>query len=172
MFSEYNIAFKGLSEGLHTFHYEIGPRFFEQMEDSLIDSGILKADLQMDRQLNMLTLNFTIKGTVQTPCDRCLETLDLPVKCQGKLIVKFGEAYDEPSDEIIVVPYDTYQLNVAQYIYEFIGVNLPIQRIHPHNSCNPEMLQKLEAYTSAPEDEDASADPRWDELKKLLDKNK
>lgn len=172
MFSEYDIAFKGLAEGVHTYHYEIGPRFFEQMEESLVDSGELKVDVELLKQTTLLTLKFNIKGTVNISCDRCLEPLDLAIKCKGKLLVKFGEEYDEPSDEIVVLPYDAHQINVAQYIYEFIGVNLPIQRVHPNNSCNPEMLQKLEAYTIAPADEDATADPRWDELKKLLDKNK
>ena len=172
MLSEFDIVFKNLHEGLYNYHYEIGPNFFEQMEDSLVESGKLKVNVDLNKQNTLLTLNFTIKGTVQTQCDRCLEALSLPVSCKGKMIVKFGEVYDEPSEEIVVLAYDTHQINVAQYIYEFIGVNLPIQRVHPNNSCDPEMIAKLDAYKIAPPAEDAPTDSRWDELKKLLDKNK
>ncbi len=62
---------------------------------------------------------------------------------------------------------------MAQYFYEYILLALPIQRIHPNDSrgnstCDPEMLSKLKEHTVIEED---SNDPRWDELKKLMNNN-
>jgi uncharacterized metal-binding protein YceD (DUF177 family) len=49
---------------------------------------------------------------------------------------------------------------------------LPIRKIHPNDSdgkskCNPAMLQKLNDLRA----EEPESDPRWDQLKKLMNNN-
>lgn len=168
----FDIAFKGLAEGKHEFDYDIDARFFELIEGSMIEDGNLKAKVLLDKQTTMLTLDFDIKGVVKALCDRCLDPLELQVKHKAKIYVKFGDEYDEPSDEIIVLPHDEHQLNVAQLIYEFIGLSLPVQRVHKENSCDPQMIAKLDEFKDYHADPSEPVDPRWEQLKKLLDKNK
>ncbi|MFT3737241.1 MAG: DUF177 domain-containing protein [Breznakibacter sp.] len=168
----FEIAFKGLAEGKHEFDYGIDSQFFEVIEDSMIEDGNLKAKVLLDKQTTILTLDFDIKGIVKTLCDRCLDPLELQVKHKARIYVKFGEEYDEPSDEIIVLPHDEHQLNVAHLIYEFIGLSLPVQRLHEDNSCDPQMIARLDEFKDYQSDDNQAGDPRWDELKKLLDKNK
>ena len=50
---------------------------------------------------------------------------------------------------------------------------LPIKRVHPDDkngksTCDPVMLKKLEELII---DEETDTDPRWDELKKLMNDN-
>jgi len=63
-------------------------------------------------------------------------------------------------------------LDLAQYIYEFIYLSLPLQKVHGKNKagkslCNQDMLERLGSMTSN-NDDDEIDDPRWDKLKDLI----
>jgi uncharacterized protein len=169
---KFDIAFKGLADGLHEFEFDIDQDFFELIEDSMIEDGELKAKVLLKKQTTMLTLDFDIKGTVNTLCDRCLDPVQLTVKHKTRIFIKFGDSYDEPTEEIIVLPHEEHHFNVAQLIYEFIGLSLPVQKVHKNNGCDPKMIERLQEAIDTHTDETEEVDPRWAELKKLLDKNK
>jgi uncharacterized metal-binding protein YceD (DUF177 family) len=168
----YEIPFKGLKDGQHEFDYKLDAHFFEVIEESLINDGEINAKVLLTKTPTMFTLTFDIKGVVKTQCDRCLDPLEVPVSYKSKMYVKFGEEYDEPSDEIIVLPQDEHSFNVAHLLYEFIGISLPVQKVHKKNGCNPEMISRLSHQNEVEPDEEEPIDPRWNELKKLIDKNK
>jgi len=181
-FREYAIAFKGLKDGIHHFTYSIDGRFFNLFENPLYEDGKVQVEVELNKGNQMLIFNFHMQGSVASVCDNCLEPLDVPVDCNGKVYVKFGEEYDEPTEDVVVLPHEEHEFNVAQIIYDLMVTSLPIRHIHPPDAngdptCNPEMLQKLSEYLvdEAPVSNDNSAheeDPRWSELKKLIDKNK
>jgi uncharacterized metal-binding protein YceD (DUF177 family) len=88
-------------------------------------------------------------------------------------LVKFGKSIEDIDPDIISVPADEHELDLQQQIYEFIMLALPIKRVHPadinrKSTCDPVMLKKLEELMIEEEKEN---DPRWDELKKLMDNN-
>jgi len=176
----YGIPFKGLKEGKHQYDFEIGADFFKLFEQPLIEDGQIKVNVELNKSSALLTLTFKINGTVETLCDNCLEAMTLPVENEALLYIKFGEEYDEPTEEIIVLPHDEHEINVAQLIYEFICVVLPIRHVHPNDengnvTCNAEMLKQLDHYLveeRTEEEQDDDIDPRWADLKKLVDKNK
>ena len=94
------------------------------------------------------------------------------------MYIKFGAEAEELNDDVIVLPLEDNQINVAQYLYELIILGLPIKHVHPddengNSTCNPEMLDKLNEYLVDEVDEDEEVnqpiDERWSELKKLLD---
>ena len=96
-----------------------------------------------------------------------------PIACENRLLIKFGKDRDDSDPDIITIPADEHELDIKQYLYEFIHLALPIQRVHPEDktgksSCNPDMLQKLNQHIINDEKEN---DPRWDELKKLINNN-
>ncbi len=176
----YGIPFKGLKEGKHQFDYEINADFFQLFEQPLIEKGEVKVIVELNKSSALLTLKFKIEGTVETVCDKCLEAMTLPVENETLLYVKFGDEYDEPTDEIIVLPHDEHEINVAQLVYEFICVVLPIRHVHVDDengnaTCNAEMLNQLNNYLveeRTEEEQDDDMDPRWAALKNLVDKNK
>lgn len=177
---DYGIPFKGLKEDKHLFEYTIGAEFFKLFEQPLVEEGNVKVDVELNKSSALLTLSFKIKGTVETTCDNCLDTMTLPVENESLLYIKFGEEYDEPTEEIIVLPHNEHEINVAQLIYEFICVVLPIRHVHPKDengnvTCNTEMLNRLSDYLveeRTEEEQDDDMDPRWAALKNLVDKNK
>ncbi|MBR8535087.1 DUF177 domain-containing protein [Carboxylicivirga sediminis] len=175
----YSIPFKGLKEGKHLFNYEIGAEFFELFEQPLIEKGNVKAEVELGKSSALLTLTFKIKGEIDTVCDNCLEALTLPIENESLMYIKFGEEYDEPTEEIIVLPHDEHEINVAQLLYEFICVALPIRHVHPEDedgnvTCDTDMLDQLDNYLveeDTDEEQDDDMDPRWAALKNLLDKS-
>ncbi|MCK5766405.1 MAG: DUF177 domain-containing protein [Bacteroidales bacterium] len=160
---EFVIPFLGLKEGVHDYAFDIDAEFFESFEYSEIEQGKVHVDLSLDRQERMLIFNFTISGSVQLPCDRCLTLMDLPVDGENRLIVKFGPEWKEESDEILIIPEKESRIDISSFIYEYIMLLLPYKRVHPEGEahCDPEMLERL-GWHSARE-----TDPRWEALKDL-----
>lgn len=171
--STYNIAFKGLAEGVHVFDYLIGNQFFESFENSLVDQANIKAEITLEKRNTFLSLHLLISGTVRLTCDRCLEWYDHPVKNKADLIIKFGEVRADDGEEVIWLHPDDFQFNVAQIIYEYICLSVPLKHVHPvaaegETGCNREMLKKLEELSHPVVEK---SDERWDQLKNFLNKN-
>jgi len=169
--SIYNIAFKGLSQGKHIFEYEIDTKFFAGFEGGVVDEGNVNVRLTLEKQSSLMIFWFEIKGTVRAQCDRCLEMFDQKIKSKERIFVKFGEKDYVDGDDVIWVSVNDYQLNVAQLIYEFICLALPIKKIHPKSKdgssgCDPEMIAKLSKYVVKEDENNSSV---WNDLKKLLD---
>jgi uncharacterized metal-binding protein YceD (DUF177 family) len=169
--SFYNIAFKGLSQGKHIFDYEVDGKFFAEFEGGLVEEGNVAVKLTLEKQSSLMIFTFEVKGTVWVQCDRCLEMYDQPIKSKERIFVKFGEKEFSDGDDVIWVSVNDYQLNVAQLIYEYIGLAIPIKRVHPddeeeNSTCDPEMIEKLDKYIVR---EDEVKNPVWNDLKKLLD---
>jgi len=168
----FTIPLSGLKEGQHLYDFEIGKEFFDEFEEWEIKEGVLAASIILDKRSSHFDLIFKINGKVKVCCDRCLELFFQPVECENKLLLKFGKEWDDSDPDMITLPADTNELDLRQYIYEFIQLALPIQKVHPggsrENECDPEMIKKLREYIVADEKE---TDPRWDELRKLINNN-
>jgi len=169
--SHYNIAFKGLSIGKHTFEYEIDGKFLREFDGAVVDEGRVHVILTLDKQSALMTFWFDVKGTVRVQCDRCLEMYDQPIESRERIFVRLGEKESAQGDDLIWISPNDYQLNVAQLIYEFICLAVPIKKVHPddengNSTCDPEMIEKLNKYIVREEDQ---SNPVWKDLKKLLD---
>ncbi len=168
----YSIPIGGLKGGHYSFTFGINNMFFDLFEVSEIKEGELIAAIEIEKRPSLIEIGVRISGKVRICCDRCLEMFDHPVECENKLLVNFGNQKDESDPEIITLQRDENELDLKQYFYEYIHLALPIQRIHPDNAngestCDPLMLRKLKEHLV----EETKSDPRWDELKKLINDN-
>jgi uncharacterized metal-binding protein YceD (DUF177 family) len=103
-----------------------------------------------------------MEGYLVHACDRCLAEFDLPVKGEFKLIVKFGDVFEEESDEVIIIPSTESRFDISQYVFESISLLLPIKKVHPDISqCDPSFLEKMGHHDKG------KTDPRWDALKDI-----
>ena len=131
---------------------------------------------ELEKKTNLLELHFHNKGTVNVNCDVSNEPFDLPVEGSLFLVVKFGEEYNDDDEELLILPYNEHQMNVAQYIYELLVLSIPAKRVHPevlNGTMHSEVLDKLAAL--APQEthkETITIDPRWEGLKNLITDNK
>lgn len=172
---EFNIPFVGLSEGNHDFNYKIENEFFEYFNFDEFKSANINVSLSFLKKNTLLELVFKAKGTVEVPCDVTTEMYHQKIKSTLPLVVKFGPEFNDDNEEILILNYDAYQLNVAQYIYEMIVLAIPNKRVHPKvldGTMESEALKKLRELEVKEEKIAEKADPRWDKLKNLLtDKN-
>lgn len=167
----YDIDIFNLSYKSHDYEFEFDDAFFAEFEDSLVQKGSGMAKVVLNKSETMINLKIDIEGTVELICDRSLDEFQYPISTSNELILKLGDEWEELSEQIIVIPRDSERINVAQFIYEFIGLAIPMKRLHPRFSDDelsdePEMI-----YSSEPDeknkDEGGSIDPRWSKLKDL-----
>lgn len=175
---EYFIPFVGLKLGKHQFDYSINNTFFNFYNYEEFNNVNVKVNVTLDKKTTFLELLFKHSGTVNVPCDITNEPFDLPIKGKLKLVVKFGDEFNDDNEEMLILPHGEYQINIAQYIYEMIVLSVPFKRLHPglkDGSISLEALNTLEKLSPKEKkikENNKNTDPRWDSLKKLItDKN-
>ncbi|MDY0780999.1 DUF177 domain-containing protein [Tenacibaculum sp. IB213877] len=173
-FKQFNIPYIGLKEGSHTFEYHIDKKFFDAFQFDEFNDVDATVTINFVKKSTLLELSFNVKGTVNVPCDVTSEPYNQEVNGNFPLVVKFGTEFNDENEEILVLPYEEYQLNVAQYIYELIILSVPSKRVHPQvldgtmESDTLKKLQELEIKEEKFVEKNDSTDPRWDKLKDLL----
>ena len=171
---EYLIPFVGLKIGKHQFDYQIDNTFFKSFDYDEINDVSVKVDIVLEKKSTMLELDFKHKGTVNVPCDVSGEEFDLPIKGKLKLLVKFGDDFNDENEELLILPHGEYQVDVSQYIYELIILSVPLRRVHPgvKDGSLSDVIEKLESLSpkenKKEEQQNNDIDPRWENLKKLL----
>ena len=174
--NEFLIPFIGLKLGKHQFEYQINKAFFESFDYDEFESADIKVSVVFDKKNTMLELNFKHKGTIHVPCDLTNEMFDFPIKGKLKVIVQFGEEYNDDNDELLILPHGEHEINIAQIIYEMIALSIPFRKVHPgvkDGTLDSEALRKLnelrvEEIKEDNKNTEDNIDPRWDKLKQLL----
>lgn len=164
------------------YDFQLNDSFFELFEDSLIQKGSIKIDVEFEKTPLLIRMNFILNGIVELICDRSLDTFEQPISSENALIFKFAEEDGELTEEIIGIKRETIKINIAQYVYEFINLEVPIKKLHPRFQDEEDQNDDAEAlliYSTEKGVEEKSdsptedlIDPRWLALKSLKDKSK
>lgn len=193
-FDNYKIALKSLPIGDHSFEYILDDAYFRNIDGQEVQRGKVTAKVLVRADSATFEFKFNIQGVVKVPCDRCLDDMDVDVAHNDRLVVKFGKEFAEEGNDIIVVPESEGELNIAWFLYEFVALSIPVKHIHAPGKCNRLMSGKLKKHLSKGPDDDGDdaeademdedngivdfgdsdaqvTDPRWDELKKIIDNN-
>lgn len=164
---EYIIPIKGLALGEHRYTFKIDNAFFSKYEYFNTNKGLLNLTVDMVKESNLMDFKFHFVGYIELVCDRCLDKFNLNIEKKSfRLIVNYGNKFEEISDEIVTIPSNDASIDLGKYIYEFISLMLPIKKVHVddengNSACNKEMLDKISSYT------EYRSDPRWDALKNI-----
>ena len=129
MLKAYRINIAGLTNKVHHFDFEAGSEFFRQYGTDLIQEGSFTIGVDLNKQETFLEADFRIEGVAKLICDRSLEPFDFPIKTHHKMVFKYGETDEELTDEIVVINRETVTLDLGQYIYEFIGLAVPMKKL-------------------------------------------
>lgn len=163
---EYKIAFRGLGAGKHSFDFVLDDTFFDCFETTKGTVGQVDAQVEVVKSSLLMEVKIKIDGTVKAVCDRCLDQLDLKVKGELELYVKQSEREEGNDDDYIVLSPEDDFIDLSSYLYEVYMLNYPMRVVHPEGECDSGMQEMLEHYII--EENDKPNDPRWDELKKLI----
>ncbi len=170
---EYDIQYKGLKEGRHEFVFQISKAFFQMFPESEIQEGNVQVDIELIKRSTGLEVTFISAGEVQVECDRCLDPCMQSIDAENKMFFEFKHESREVTDELVYLAESEDVLDLSSYIYEFILLALPLQRVHDEDEdgnslCNKEMLARLQNNMHVTNEDDEIVDPRWDKLRGLI----
>jgi uncharacterized metal-binding protein YceD (DUF177 family) len=173
---QFDLPIARLSLKTHHFAFELSRAFFEQFDPKgeFIADGNLRADVELTKTERLITINFHIVGTVRLTCDRSLDEYDQPLDINQQLLVRYGDEPKELDDDVLQITPETLTLDVAQHLYDYIGLALPMKRLHPRFQQEPDEDPAAETkliFSTRPTgenpDDDEPIDPRWAALKNL-----
>lgn len=188
-FDTYKIDLKGMSSDECDYAFVVDNQFFVDIDEPEIQKGKVHVALHVKKLAGAFEMDFRTEGFVYVTCDRCLDEMEQSIVSTDKLFVKFGAEYAEEGENLIVIPEEKGVINIAWFIYEFVVLAIPMKHVHAPGKCNKAMNSQLNKYMCiSPEeksDEDmmeendmqgvrdveTQIDPRWNELKKILDNN-
>lgn len=175
----YDIGLAQLSNKTHEYEFGLDNAFFDLFDQNLVNGGNLEAKVTLAKSELLLNFTFHIFGTVNLTCDRSLDTFDYPIDTTQTLHVRFGEEELELDENVLQIKHDAQKINIAQHLFDFIGLAIPMKKLHPRFEQEDEDLVKdadenilIYSSSTAPEkdsddDDDEPADPRFAALKKI-----
>ena len=192
MMDTYKIDLLSSGLGGKTFEYDLSDDFFAEME-GLVQSGSIHTTVACLSAGSVYKFQIHSVGTIIVPCDRCLSDLELRIETTDDLNVKLGDEYADEGDCVVVPEAEGY-LDLAQFIYEFIALSMPLTCCHEPGKCDDAMMQELSRHQSTRsgiaddgqadsangdvqdesmgEDSDEPVDSRWAALKQFKEQLK
>lgn len=141
---DFIIQIKGLKIGKYEYDFPIGGSFFKSFGNTQILDASVDVKIVIEKGGGWMNVVCDADGYLVVECDRCLDELELPVDFTASMAVKFAKTDDDPqSDEFLVVDPTDGELDLSQFIYDYICVNMPLQRVHAEGKCNPQMMERL-----------------------------
>ncbi len=173
---EYEIPFVGLKPGIHVFEYRVDDKFFTEYGEQDFQDVNADVKLTLEKNTGFMMLKFDVGGSVQSWCDRCGNPLTVQLWDEFNIVVKMVEEPQVMNDQeedpdVYYISHTESHLNVADWIYEFINLSLPMQKLCPEDAkgestCNPEVLAKLKEME---ENDKNTTNPIWKGLEKFKD---
>ncbi len=158
--SEYKIAYVGLKQGAHKFSYFIEDTFFDNFSTPDFTKSAIDVEVNLDKQNHLFLMNFAINGFIETSCDRCGDAFTLRLWEEFKFVVKVVddeniEMKNNEDPDIAYISKSSSLMDLSPWIYEFILLSIPYQRLHPNDNnnestCNPEILKLLNKNNETP----------------------
>lgn len=192
MMDTYKIDLLSSGLGGKTFEYDLSDDFFAEME-GLVQRGSIHTTVACLSAGSVYKFQIHSVGTIIVPCDRCLSDLELRIETTDDLNVKLGDEYADEGDCVLVPEAEGY-LDLAQFIYEFIALSMPLTCCHEPGKCDDAMMQELSRHQSTRsgiaddgqadsangdvqdesmgEDSDEPVDSRWAALKQFKEQLK
>ena len=172
---QFDIQFSGLKNGKHNFNFNVDRSLLDYYNYKEVNDCDVQIVVEVDKSDTMLEFSIVSKGIVVVPCDISNELYEQEIEGNLEFIVKFGKEYNDERDDLIILPFNSYVINIAQQIYENIVLNIPLKKIHPDILTGKRKNKNTEYIINFGQNkkEKKEYDPRWEALKKLLtDKKK
>lgn len=172
---EFEIAWQGLRMGEHILDFSLNKDFILQKGElpDGVDDINAQVHVKFVKHESFFELFFDIDGHCSTICDRCGDNLDLQLWDNFNMIVKLDNSLldnkIEDDADIVFIPHSETVLDISNWIYEYIILSIPIQKVHQvdangNSTCNPELLKLIDKYT---EDNHDTSKEIWKDLLKI-----
>ena len=155
---KFDIAFVGLKPGVHEYNFEVDEKFFASYQQTDYNNCQASITLKLEKNTSFMMLKFEIGGSVNVICDRCGNTLPLDLWDEFNMVVKQVENPEEMNEseedpDIFYISRTESHLHLADWIYEFVSLSIPMQRMCNEAEmggpqCNKEILAMLKKMGS------------------------
>ena len=155
---EYEIAFVGLKPGIHEYRYQVDEKFFANYSQADFTNCEASIKLRLEKNTSFMMLKFEVGGSVNVICDRCGNRLPMDLWDEFNMVVKQVENPDEMNaneedPDIFYISRNESHLHLADWIYEFVSLSIPMQRMCSEREmggpqCNKEILSMLKKMGS------------------------
>ncbi len=176
---DFEIPFVGLKPGIHEFSYRVTDKFFEAYQQQDFQNCDATIKLILDKKNGFMLLSFEVGGKLEITCDRCGNKLPMELWDEFKVLVKLVDDPEimnqqEEDPDVYYISKGESHLHIADWIYEFINLSIPNQRMCKEEDmggpyCNKEvlaMLKKLDVQANKPQND------LWKGLEKFKDLDK
>ncbi|WP_276485962.1 YceD family protein [Paraflavitalea pollutisoli] len=173
----YDIAFVGLKPGIHEFEYDIDEKFFVEYQEQDFRNCKAHVKLTLDKKTGFMLLKFEIGGQLEVTCDRCGNNLPLQLWDDFNIVVKMVEDPEvmneqEEDPDVYYIARSESHLHIADWIYEFINLSIPMQRMCAEDEiggshCNKEVLDMLNKMDA--QQKELPQNPLWKGLEQFKD---
>jgi uncharacterized metal-binding protein YceD (DUF177 family) len=172
----FDIAFVGLKAGIHEFEYEINDKFFVDYQEQDFRNVTAHIKLSLDKKNGFMLLRFEVGGKLEVTCDRCGNNLPLELWDEFNIVVKIVEDPEQMNEQeedpdVYYISKGESHLRVADWVYEFINLSIPMQRMCTEDeiggpNCNKEVLAVLKKMDAR---DHKAVNPVWKGLEKFKD---
>jgi uncharacterized metal-binding protein YceD (DUF177 family) len=160
------VCFSGLKSGRYSYDFDLGKEFFERFENEELCDGKVHIAAVLEKNERVMMFNFELSGEVTTRCDRCLGEMKVQIEGKESLNVRLSDTEKSDDENVAILPEGAFEIDLAQWLYEYVAVRIPMQHVHPEGECDQEVVKYISDEEQ--EKEEGSVDPRWDALKKAL----
>ncbi len=171
------INISNLSEGIHDYEFEEDPSAIE-LDERFSKPVSVKVELEKRRRQLFLTGHVNTFG--EFVCDRCLDSFTREIRADYRMAYVYeikgservGRSEDpEAGDEVTVIHESTNEIDISKDVREFLLLAVPMKLLCKDDcaglcgKCGTNLNYKK---CNCPKED---ADPRWDKLKKIINKN-
>ena len=163
------IRLSGLKPGRYTYDFTLGKEFFDDFENEEIRDGNVQIGAILEKTERVTTIKIALHGEVTTLCDRCLGEMRVPIEGEETLLLRFSDTEESDDENVAILPEGANEIDLSQWLYEYVAVRIPLQHSHEEGECDPETVSyiKSEEELVREHEENREVDPRWEALKGL-----
>ena len=163
------IRLSGLKPGRYTYDFTLGKEFFVDFENEEIRAGKVRIGAILEKTERVTTIKITLHGEVTTLCDRCLGEMRVPIEGEETLLLRFSDTEESDDENVAILPEGANEIDLSQWLYEYVAVRIPLQHSHEEGECDPETVSyiKSEEELEREKEENREIDPRWEALRKV-----
>lgn len=131
--------------------------------------GVIEIDF--NRQLRFIEVNFKIRAVVLLTCDRSLKVFEHKIEAIYAVVFKTDVRKETENENGAVRKFDIANntFSIENEVRDSVLLKIPLKKIHPDFRDDDGNIKEFEPKTfgEPPEEEEKTIDPRWEKLKKL-----
>ncbi len=164
------INISNLSEGVHEYQFEENPSAVK-LDEHFSKPVVVKAEIEKRRRQLFLTAH--VKTAGRFVCDRCLDDFEKEIEIDYRMVYVYemGDAGEIDKGEITVIHTSTNEIDIAEDVRQYTLLGVPLKLLCKDDCaglCGNCGANLNHTACDCPKE---NGDPRWEELRKILNKN-